>query len=189
MNDSRIDLLMEDAPRITRNQLKRQYEGINNDISWGMLASERKVRPYRTFKYEWSPELDKAGYCLRYWRVQYSDVKNNSTSDKALVSCFTRAGLKDEDDDPTWDMEKVLDKLKATRTTLRAAQTKHRENHDKCLCYALEEKEKEITDADDPKKAKKAAAAIELLIRKHCTEESYKRIKQVTHPNSGGGLQ
>jgi hypothetical protein len=28
-----------------------------------------------------------------------------------------------------------------------------------------------------------------LLIRKHCTEESYKRIKQVTHPNSGGGLQ
>jgi hypothetical protein len=62
--DSRIDLLMEDAPRITRNQLKHQYEGINNDISSGMLVSEHKVRPYQTFKFKWSPELDKAGYCL-----------------------------------------------------------------------------------------------------------------------------
>jgi hypothetical protein len=48
--------------------------------------------------------------------------------------------------------------------TLRAAQTKHKESHDKCLCNALEENEKEIKDADDPKKAKKAAAAIFSLI-------------------------
>jgi hypothetical protein len=61
-------------------------------------------------------------------------------------------------------MDKVLDKLKAARTTLRTAQTKHRENHDKCLRDALEEKEKEIKNADNPKKAKKAAAAIESLI-------------------------
>jgi hypothetical protein len=100
------------------------------------------------------PELDKAGYSLQYWRVQYSEIKNNSTSYKALASCFTRAGLKDEDDDPTWDMEKVLDKLKAIRTKLHAALTKHRENDNKCLHDALEEKEKEIKDADDPKKAK-----------------------------------
>jgi hypothetical protein len=54
---------------------------------------------------------------------------------------------------------------------------------------ALEEKEKEIKDADDPKKAKKAPAAIKSLIQKHCTEESSKRIKQVVCPNSSGGLQ
>ncbi len=83
----------------------------------------------------------------------------------------------------------MLDKLKAAQSTLQAAQTKHKENHDKCLCDALEEKEKEIKDADNPKKAKKAAAVIESLIQKHCTEESYKCIKQVTCPNSGGGLQ
>jgi hypothetical protein len=34
-----------------------------------------------------------------------------------------------------------------------------------------------IKDADDLKKAKKAAAAIESLIWKHCTVESYKRIR------------
>jgi hypothetical protein len=83
-----------------------------------MLAAERKVRPYQTFEYEWSPELDRAGYCLRYWRVRYSNVKNNSTSHKALTSCFTRDGLKEKDDDPSWDMDKVLDKLKAARSTL-----------------------------------------------------------------------
>ncbi len=49
-----------------------------------------------------------------------------------------------------------------------------RENHDKCLRDALEEKEKEIKNADNPKKAKKAAAVIESLIRKHHTEESNK---------------
>jgi hypothetical protein len=77
------------------------------------LMDECKSHPYRTFKYEWSPELDKAGYCLRYWRVRYSDVKNNNTSHKALASCFTQAGLREKDDDPSWDMDKVLDKLKA----------------------------------------------------------------------------
>jgi hypothetical protein len=45
--NSQIDLLMEDAPHITRNQLKRRYKGVDNDdISRGMLASERKVHPY-----------------------------------------------------------------------------------------------------------------------------------------------
>jgi hypothetical protein len=154
-----------------------------------MLLDECKVHPYQTFKYKWSPELDKAGFCLRYWRVRYSYIKNNSTSHKALTRCFTRAGLKDKDDDPSWDMDKVLDKLKVARSTLQTAQTKHRENHDKYLCDALEEKEKEVKDADNPKKEKKDAAAIESLIQKHQTEESYKCIKQVTHPNLGGGLQ
>jgi hypothetical protein len=48
-------------------------------------------------------------------------------------------------------MDKVLDKLKVAQSTLQASQTKHRENHDKCLCDALEEKEKENMDADDPR--------------------------------------
>jgi hypothetical protein len=46
-----------------------------------------------------------------------------------------------------------------------------------------------VKDADDPKAAKKVAAAVEALIWKHCTQESYTRIKNVMPPNSGGGLQ
>jgi hypothetical protein len=42
---------------------------------------------------------------------------------------------------------------------------------------------------DDPKKAKKAVAAVESIIQKHDTLESYARIQRVTKPNSGGGLQ
>ena len=77
-----------------------------------MLAAECKVRASRYFKYEWSPELDMAGYHLRYWQIQYSDVKNNSTSHKALGRCATRAELPEDDDDPSWDIDKVLEKLK-----------------------------------------------------------------------------
>jgi hypothetical protein len=37
--------------------------------------------------------------------------------------------------------------------------------------------------------AKKVTAAVEALIWKHHTQESYTRIKNVMQPNSGGGLQ
>jgi hypothetical protein len=46
-----------------------------------------------------------------------------------------------------------------------------------------------VKEAEDPAKAKKAAAAIEFVIRKHQTQELYNRIRQVTCLNSGGGLQ
>jgi hypothetical protein len=58
--DSWIDLLVEEAPHLTRNQLKWQYEGLDMDVTHGMLAAECRVWPYQTFRYKWSPELDKA---------------------------------------------------------------------------------------------------------------------------------
>jgi hypothetical protein len=108
-----------------------------------MLAAERKVRPCHPFEFEWSPDLDRVGYGLRYWRVRYSDLKNNSTSHKALARCFVRAEMKESDDDPLWDLDKIREKLKVARLTLREAQKKHKENHDKCLREALEKKERE----------------------------------------------
>lgn len=116
-----IEKLVEDAPTFTRPQLKHQYEGINNDITQGMLAAECKVCPSMEFKYEWSVTLDRAGHCVQYWQVQYSDLKNNSTSHLALGRIFKQAGLKDGDDDPLWDLEKVLEKLKAARAALKVA--------------------------------------------------------------------
>jgi flagellar motility protein MotE (MotC chaperone) len=97
--------------------------------------------------------------------------------------------MKESDDDTLWDLDKIREELKVARLTLREAQKKHKENRDKCLREALEKKEREVKEAEDPAKAKKAAAAIESVIRKHRTQESYNRIRQVTRPNSGGGLQ
>jgi hypothetical protein len=116
-------------------------------------------------------------------------VKNNSTSHKALSTISKRANLKEGDDDPLWDEDKTLTKLKEARKDLTAAQKKHRENSEACLQTALEQKEKAVRDSDDPRIAKKAAAAVESLIRKHRTFESYAKIKQVTKSGMGGGLQ
>jgi hypothetical protein len=52
------------------------------------------------------------GYSLRYRRVRYSDLKNNSTSHKAMARCFVRAEMKESDDDPLWDLDKIREKLK-----------------------------------------------------------------------------
>jgi hypothetical protein len=43
-----------------------------------------------------------------------------------------------------------------------------------CLCLC-----EKVSDADDPKAAKKVAVAVEALIQKHRTQESYTRIKNV----------
>jgi len=63
-----IEQLSADAPKLSRKQIKRRYEGINNDITRGMLSAEQKVKP-KEFKFKWSPVLDQARYCVRYWRV------------------------------------------------------------------------------------------------------------------------
>jgi hypothetical protein len=47
-----IDKLIADAPRMTWATLKQWYEELDNDITWGMLAAESKVHPYRTYKYD-----------------------------------------------------------------------------------------------------------------------------------------
>ncbi len=87
--NSRIDLLVEEAPHLTRNQLKWRYEGLDMDITCCMLAAECKVWPYQTFKYEWSQELDKAGYCLRYWEcdTQTSRIIAQVTRSSRVASC------------------------------------------------------------------------------------------------------
>jgi hypothetical protein len=72
--------------------------------------------------------------------------------------------MKDTDDDPPWDLDKRREKLKQAQSNLREAQKKHRENHDKCLQHALEEKEWEVKEVDDLKKAKKAAATTVLTL-------------------------
>lgn len=74
-----IDKLIKDAPGLSRNDIKWWYEGIDNDMMWGMISSEKKIKA-KTFKYEWSSKLDAAGYCVWYWRIRLSDMKNNSSS-------------------------------------------------------------------------------------------------------------
>jgi hypothetical protein len=57
-------------------------------------------------------------------------VKDNSTSHKALGRSFKQADLKETNNDPSWDENKVLGKLKEAHAALKLAQKKHRENCD-----------------------------------------------------------
>ena len=155
--------LLEDAPRLPWASIKHHFKGIDNDITHGMLSSEQKVKP-KHFKYEWLVELNQGGYHVQYWRMRYSDLKNNSPSHTALSQLFKRAGLKDGDDDVLWDLDKILERLCQARKELKEAQKKHRENRDAGLKLALEEKERKAQESEDPKATKKAAAAVEALI-------------------------
>ena len=56
-----MDWLIEEAPCLPRESIKQRFDGININITRGMLSAEQKVKT-KTFKYEWSVELDHAGY-------------------------------------------------------------------------------------------------------------------------------
>jgi hypothetical protein len=92
-------------------------------------------------------------------------------------------------DNPSWDEDKVNENFQEAHKQLREAQQKHRENHDANVQKALMEQEEKAKEADDKKAATKAAAAVEAIIQKHRTQESYTQIRNVIKPNSGGCLQ
>jgi hypothetical protein len=154
-----------------------------------MLAAESKVRPYRTYEYDWSPELDEAGTVSDTGKFSIQTQRITAPATRPLSKTFKRAGLKEGDDDPLWEEDEILTKLRDAQKALLEAQKKHKENSDSCLRAALEQKEKAVQESDNPKSATKAAAAVELLIWKHRMFESYAKIKRVTKPGTGGGLQ
>lgn len=82
------------------------------------------------FKFEWSVALDQAGYRVRYWRTRLSDIRNNSSSPTALSRITKHASIKDGDDDPTWESNKVLEKLKHSWAELKAIQKQDRQARD-----------------------------------------------------------
>jgi hypothetical protein len=82
--ESRVHALLEQAPNLSRREVKHRYEAIDQDITRGMVSSESKICKNH-FKYEWSVALDQAGYCVSYWRTHYSDIKNHSSSPTALA--------------------------------------------------------------------------------------------------------
>ena len=51
--ESRVHALLEQAPTLSRREVKRCYEAIDRDVTRGMVSSESKIRK-KHFKYEWS---------------------------------------------------------------------------------------------------------------------------------------
>jgi hypothetical protein len=82
--ESRVHALLEQAPTLSRREVKHCYEAIDQDITRGMVSSESKICRNH-FKYEWSVALDQAGYRVQYWRTHYLDIKNHSSSPTALA--------------------------------------------------------------------------------------------------------
>jgi hypothetical protein len=89
--ESRVHALLEQAPTLSRKEIKHRYEAIDRDVTRGMVSSECKICK-KQFKCEWSVALDQVGYCVRYWRTHYSNIKNHSSSPTALARLKQRAG-------------------------------------------------------------------------------------------------
>jgi hypothetical protein len=122
--------LINEASELPQKEIKWRWEAINRDIMRGMLSSEQKVKA-KQFKYEWSVELDHAGYWLQYWRMRYLDIQNNSTSHKALGNLFKLAAMKEGDNDITWDLKKVKGMQQEAQKELKEIQKRTRKREPK----------------------------------------------------------
>jgi hypothetical protein len=86
-----------------------------------MLAAEKRVRPADR-KYHWSKTLDQAGYCVRYWKICLSDIRNHSSSSPSLKTVHDRAGIDLTTDDSTLSPDTIVQKLQAATMDLKDIQ-------------------------------------------------------------------
>jgi hypothetical protein len=185
----RVHALLEQAPTLSRREVKHCYEAIDQDITRGMVSSESKIGK-KNFKYEWSVALDQAGYHVHYWRTHYSDIKNHSCSPMALAQLKQQAAIQESDDAMAWNLDQVLQQHKMARAELKEIQCQRHKKRDEGLHPCLQEEEAKSMDSMDPHSAEKTAKKIKAIIRSERQQASYTRIKQVFKPTaSGGGLQ
>ncbi|WP_288993383.1 hypothetical protein, partial [uncultured Marinobacter sp.] len=57
-----------------------EWEQIDYTLDQGRRAAERKCAPRRSGQHPWSPELDRAGACLSYWRLRLRAFTSQTTN-------------------------------------------------------------------------------------------------------------
>jgi hypothetical protein len=158
-----IARLTNEAKTLSRRDLRRHYDSVDRDITRGMLAAEKKVRPAE-HKYHWSKMLDQAGHSVRYWKTRLSDLRNNSSSSPSLESVQEQAGIALTEHDSNQPLVIILENLSAATRDLKEVQRQDKANCHKSLHDCLPEAEQVVQDSNDPEAAQKAAKAIEAII-------------------------
>jgi hypothetical protein len=98
-----------------------EWETID-DMDRGRRAAENKCAVRRSGQYSWSPELDRAGSCLSYWRLRLSWFTSKKTNLEALAHfAAAPASLNPAKTGGVRDLyAKLLDKLVETWTKFRS---------------------------------------------------------------------
>jgi hypothetical protein len=118
---NRIQCLSLAAPDLTRKTLRLQYDAIDRDITWGMLAAEKTVRhPDR--KYQWSKQLDEAGYGVWYWKMRLSAQKCNSSGSPCLDKICDHANIDPAEAALSLSIDELTKKLTTARQDLKEIQ-------------------------------------------------------------------
>jgi hypothetical protein len=61
-----------------------EWEQIDDILDQGRRAAERKCAPRRSGHHPWSPELDRAGSCLSYWKLRLRAFTSKTTNLETL---------------------------------------------------------------------------------------------------------
>jgi hypothetical protein len=141
-----------------------------------MLAAEKTVqRPNR--KYQWSKQLDEAGYGVWYWKMRLSAQKCNSSGSPCLDKTCDHANIDPAEAALSLFIDELTKKLTTAHQNLKEIQQQHKAKRHQSLHDRLAEAEQEAKDSDDPDAAQKAAKAIEAIIQSEHRQEIYDCIK------------
>ena len=128
---------------------------------------------------QWSTDLDKAGYAMRYWQCRLFDITHGMIS-ASMERPRARVGISDQDAGVAQTSAELQKKLQEAKAEFNARKRDHKDRREKMLHHRLKEAQAAAEEDDDNRAGQKTVKAIEAIIRAEQCKEAYEKIRFTT---------
>ena len=128
---------------------------------------------------QWSTDLDKAGYVVRYWQCRLFNIIHGMIS-ATMERLRARAGISDQDAGVAQTSVELQKKLQEAKAEFNARKRDHKDCREKMLHHRLKEAQAAAEEDDDNRAGQKPVKVIEAIIRAEHCKEAYEKIRFAT---------
>jgi hypothetical protein len=153
-----------------------EYDRCDDQHIKGMLAAEK--RTCKNKLYDWSPAFSKAVELKAFWKIALSLRKNHIRPNAKLEAWASSLNIGDIQVLPERKIKAELRLAQKQLREIKAKAKEHREQHLRDL----------ITEASVTGDNKTHEKRLQILLRAHTRQRSFKRIQQILRPTARGGI-
>jgi hypothetical protein len=153
-----------------------EYDRCDDQHIKGMLAAEK--RTCKNKLYDWSPAFSKAVELKAFWKIALSLRKNHIRPNAKLEAWASSLNIGDIQVLPERKIKAELRLAQKQLREIKAKAKEHREQHLRDL----------ITEASVTGDDKTHEKRLQILLRAHTRQRSFKRIQQILRPTARGGI-
>jgi hypothetical protein len=173
---NRLQALWQTSTADWTSDLQTEYDRCDDQHIKGMLAAEKKTCKKKL--YDWSPAFSKAVEVKAFWKIILSLRRNYIRPNAKLAAWADSLNIS--------DIHALTEKM--IKAELRLAQKNLREIKDKAKEHREQHLRDLITEASVTGDDKTHEKRLQILLRAHTRQRSFKRIQQILRPTSRGGI-